>query len=235
MGKVSNQYFEGGQAPSASELNAVYNSVAGDSVNDVNLDTEWAQRKHFSGSNNITTLSTFDYDGTVDFTVSNTAFTTIENVGPTKSKVTPNYSTHADVVVRVQASGLITTGTLDVNDGDGTSGQTNRNTYAFRLLMSLNSSGTPSTVTVANCTYSFTPKAALTTQGTGLVTGMPYLPSAVPPKNPIIQHRNFAFSGLVTLTAGNVIDAIELQACVGHSGNTIKIQHNHIQAIIVEN
>jgi hypothetical protein len=225
MGKITNQYFEGGQAPTATQLNTVYNSVAGDSVNNVNLDTEWAQRKHFNDSNNITSLSTFDYDGTVDFTVSNTAFTTIENVGPNKSMVSPNYSTHADVVVRVQASGLITTGTLDVNDGDGTSGQTNRNTYAFRLLMSLNSSGTPSTVTVANCTYSFTQKAQLTTQGTGLVSGM----------TGIIQHRNFAFSGLVTLTAGNVIDTIELQACVGHNGNTIKIQHNHIQAIIVEN
>jgi hypothetical protein len=225
MGKVSNQYFEGGQAPSAAQLNAVYNSVASDSVTDVNLDTEWAQRKHFSNTNSITSLYTFDYDGTVEFTVSNTAYTTIENVGPTKSKVAPNYSSHANVVVRVQASGLITTGTLDVNDGDGTSLQTNRNTYAFRLLMSLNSSGTPSTVTVANCTYSFTQKAALTTQGTGLVTGM----------TDIIQYRTFAFSGLVTLPAGNVIDTIELQACVGHTGNTIKIQHNHIQTIIVEN
>lgn len=234
MSKITNQYFEGGQAPTAAQLNAVYNSVAGDSVKDVNLDTEWAQRKHFSDSNNITTLSTFDYDGTVDFTVTNTAFTTIENVGPNKSKVSPNYSTHANVVVRVQASGLITTGTLDVYDGSGLSAEINRNTYAFRLLMSLNSSGTPSTVTVANCTYSFTQKAALTTH-TGVGSGFPYLPSASPPRNPIIQHRTFAFSGLVTLASGNVIDTIELQACVGHSGNTIKIQHNHIQAIIVEN
>jgi len=224
MGSITNQYFEGGQAPTAAQLNAVYNSVAGDSVKDVNLDTEWAQREHFSNTGNITSLSTFDYDGTVDFTVSNTAFTTIENVGPNKSKVSPNYSTHANVVVRVQASGLITTGTLDVYDGSGLTAEIDRNTYAFRLLMSLNGSGTPSTVTVANCTYSFTQKAALTTQ-TGVGTGM----------TAIIQHRNFAFSGLVTLTPGNIIDTIELQACVGHSGNTIKIQHNHIQAIIVEN
>lgn len=223
MGRVNNQYFIGGQAPSASELNAVYDSVAGDVVEDVNLDTEWAQRKHFDTTNSITTLETFDYDGTTDWTTNSTTMTTIENVAGTPSKVTPNYSTHGTVVVRVHASGLV--GRLQmqagVNDGNGTSGQINKNTYAFQLKMSLNGSGTPSTVTVANCTYSFTKKAALTTTT-----------NAYPAW---IQWRTFSFSGLYALDAGNVIDAIELQACVGDTGNTLNIQHNHIQAIIVEN
>jgi hypothetical protein len=109
--------------------------------------------------------------------------------------------------------------TAGVNDGNGTSGQINKNTYAFRLLMSLNSSA--STVDMANCTYSFTKKAAITTT-TQYYTAW-------------IQWRSFAFTGLYTLAAGNVIDSIELQACVGDSGNTLNIQHNHIQAIVVEN
>lgn len=225
MGRISNQYFGEGQAPTAPQLNAVYDSVAGDDVEDVNLDTEWAQREHFSSTNSIVNLYTFDYDGTADWTASSTSFTTIENVALTPSKVEPNYSTHANVVVRVQASGLVAEGSLDVDDGDGTSGQINRNTYAFRLFMSLNSSGTPTTVDVANCTYSFTPKAAVTTPESGYDSGM---------RN-VIQYRSFCFSGLYTLASGNVIDSIELQACVGHSGNTINIQHNHIQVIIVEN
>ena len=223
MGKIGNQYFVGGQAPSASELNAVYDSVAADTIQDVNLDTEWAQRKHFSSSNSITSLYTFDYDGTTDWTTTSTTFTTIENVGGTKSKVTPNYSTHGNVVVRVHASGLVGVCSLDVDDGDGSSSQINRNTYAFRLFMTLNGSAT--TVDMANCTYSFTEKAAITTPEGSFDTGI----------RDSIQWRTFAFSGLYTLAPGNVIDAIELQACVGHSGNVVNIQHNHIQAIVVEN
>jgi hypothetical protein len=111
--------------------------------------------------------------------------------------------------------------TPGVNDGNGTTAQINKNTYAFQLKMSLNSSGTPSTVTVANCTYSFTKKAALTTETDAYGAW--------------IQWRSFSFSGLYTLVAGNVIDSIELQACVGDTGNTLNIRHNHIQAIIVEN
>jgi hypothetical protein len=219
MGKIGNQYFVGGQAPSASELNAVYDSVAADTIQDVNLDTEWAQRKHFSSSNSITSLYTFDYDGTTDWTTTSTTFTTIENVGGTKSKVTPNYSTHGNVVVRFHASGLISTVNLDTDDGDGTFAEINYNTYAFRLLISLNSSA--STVDVANCTYSFTPKGAYTTEATGTQLEMKYV--------------TFSFSGMYSLSSGNVIDAVELQACVGLAGNEINIQHNHIQVIIVEN
>ncbi len=219
MGKIGNQYFVGGQAPSASELNAVYDSVAADTIQDVNLDTEWAQRKHFSSSNSITSLYTFDYDGTTDWSTTSTTFTTIENVAPTKSKVTPNYSTHGDVVVRFHASGLISTVALDTDDGDGTFAEIEYNTYAFRLLVSLNSSA--STVDVANCTYSFTPKGAYTTEATGTQLEMNYV--------------TFAFSGMYSLASGNVIDAVELQACVGLAGNEINIQHNHIQVIIVEN
>ena len=226
MAKIGNQYFVGGQAPSASELNAVYDSVAGDTIQDVNLDTEWAQRKHFSSSNSITSLYTFDYDGTVDWPTTSTTFTTIENVGGTKSKVTPNYSTHGTVVVRVHASGLVGVCSLDIDDGNGSSSQINRNTYAFRLFMSLTTGGGTTTVDMANCTYSFTEKAAITTPPSIVIdTGI----------RDSIQWRTFAFSGLYTLAPGNIIDAIELQACVGHSGNTVNIQHNHIQAIVVEN
>ncbi len=140
MGRITNQYFGEGQAPTAPQLNAVYSGVAGDDVEEVNLDTEWAQREHFSGSNSITSLHTFDYDGTADWSTSSTTFTTIENVALTPSKVLPNYSTHSNVVVRVHASGLVgeLSMTAPANDGDGTSFQIPYNTYAFRLFMSLN-------------------------------------------------------------------------------------------------
>jgi hypothetical protein len=221
MGKITNQYFEGGQAPTAAQLNAVYNSVAADSVKDVNLDTEWAQRKHFSDSNSITSLYTFDYDGTTEQTISSTSYTTINNTGSNPSQVLPSYTTHGHVLVRVHASGLITTCTLDVDDGNGTSSQINRNTYAFRLFMTTNST----TVDLANCTYSFTEKAAITTPEVSVDMGI----------RDSIQYRTFAFSGLFALAPNNTIEKIELQACVGHNGNTFKVEHNHIQVIVVEN
>ena len=222
MGKITNQYFEGGQAPTAAQLNAVYNSVAGDSVKDVNLDTEWAQREHFSGSNSITSLYTFDYDASANWATSSTTFATIENVAGTPSKVLPNYATHGHVVVRVHASGLIAESVLSgAGDGNGTFAQIEYNTFAFRLLMSVTTGGSTTTVDVANCTYSFTGKAALTNQTTSTAGK--------------IYNRNFSFSGLATLAPNNVIDSIELQACVGYASNTVNIQHNHIQVIVVEN
>jgi len=219
MGRITNQYFGDGEAPSAADLNAVYDSVAGDDVEDVNLDTEWAQREHFNSTNSITSLYTFDYDGTVDWNTTSITMATIENVLGTPSKVTPNYSTHGDTIVRVHATGLVAETSLNTNDGNGSSGQTNYNTYAFQLKMSLNSSA--STVNIANCTYSFTPKAAITSTSTSTQLNMNY--------------RCFSVSGLYYLAAGNVIDAIELQACVGLANNSIDIQHNHIQVIVVEN
>tara|TARA_R100001460_G_scaffold108390_1_gene159335 strand:+ start:514 stop:1182 length:669 start_codon:yes stop_codon:yes gene_type:complete len=222
MGKIANQYFEGGQAPTAAQLNAVYNSVASSSVQDVNINTEWAQRKHFSGSNRITSLYTFDYDGTADWATSSTTFTTIENVSGTQSKVLPNYTTHGNVIVRVHASGLIAESVLsDAGDGNGQSGQTNYNTFAFRLFMGVTAGGSATTVDVANCTYSFTGKAAITNRTTSTAGK--------------IYFRNFCFSGLATLSPNVVIDSIELQACVGYASNTVNIQHNHIQVIVVEN
>lgn len=219
MGRITNQYFGDGEAPSAADLNAVYDSVAGDDVEDVNLDTEWAQRQHFNTTNSITSLYTFDYDGTADWNTTSTTMATIENVLGTPSKVTPNYSTHGDTIVRVHATGLVAETSLNTNDGNGSSGQTQYNTYAFQLKMSLNSSA--STVNIANCTYSFTPKAAITSTSTSTQLNMNY--------------RCFSVSGLYYLGAGNVIDSIELQACVGLANNSIDIQHNHIQVIVVEN
>lgn len=219
MGRITNQYFEGGQAPTASQLNAVYNSVAGDSVKNVNLDTEWAQREHFSDTNSISNLYTFDYDGVADWNTTSETFATIENVAGTPSKVLPNYSSHSNVVVRVHASGLVAVTALNTDDGDGSFAEINHNTYAFRLLMSLNSSA--STVDIANCTYSFTPKGGYTTRPTGTQLHMNFV--------------TFAFSALYSLPASNVIDSIELQACVGLANNSINIRHNHIQVIVVEN
>lgn len=222
MSLVGNEYFDDGSKPTAAQLNTVYDSVVGDNVEDANAQVDWANREHFSTSNRIIKLDTFDYDGQVDWSTSSTNYTTIENVGGSPSEVTPSYTTHGKALVRVHASGLISQPELGTTDGNGTDAQIPHNTYAFRLLMTLNSGA--STVTLANCTYSFTARAALTS-GT----------SNRRMNNYGITWRSFAFSGLYPLAASDVIDKIELQACVGYDQNTLKVRHNHIQMIVVEN
>ncbi len=222
MALVGNQFFGDGSKPNASELNTVYDSVAGGSVADDNAQVDWANRAHFSTNNRIVKFNTFDYDGQVDFPINNTSYTTLENVGGSPSQVLPAYTTHGKALLRVQASGLISTLTLGTNDGNGTDAQIPFNTYAFRLFLTLNSGA--STVTLANCTYSLTARAALTTSTSGLNTNTYGL-----------QWRSFAFSGLYYLAASDVIDKIELQAKIGQAGNVVNVRHNHIQLIVVEN
>tara|TARA_R100001086_G_scaffold224174_1_gene142052 strand:- start:3027 stop:3701 length:675 start_codon:yes stop_codon:yes gene_type:complete len=224
MGKIGNQYFDGGVAPNASQLNTVYDAVAGDSINDQNIETDCLNRTHFSDTtaNRINQLFTFDYGGSTDWATSSTTMATIAN-GLSLSKVLPAYTTHGNVVVRVQATGLVSELTLPgtPSGGNGTPAQINRNTYAFRLLMTLNSGG--STVDVANATYSFNVLSSQRTNTSYNATTNP------------IQWRSFGFSGLCTLAPGVTIDSVELQGCVGFASNTLRVQHNHIQVIVVEN
>lgn len=225
MSIVGNQYFEAGQKPTASELNAVYDAIDTDTLDADNLDVEWANREHFDPtvSDKLNRIFTFDYDGTVNWTTTSETWTTIENVGGTPSRILPNYICRGKALIRVHASGLISNLRLEGDDGNGTSAQINYNTYAFRLYIGLNGSTTPTTIDIANCTYSFTPKAALTSFNTYGSLSDP------------INYRSFSFSGVAVLQANDVIDSIVLQACVGHAGNELNVQHNHIQMIVVEN
>tara|TARA_R100000805_G_C3613741_1_gene114813 strand:- start:680 stop:1348 length:669 start_codon:yes stop_codon:yes gene_type:complete len=222
MALVGNQFFGDGSKPNASELNTVYNSVASGNISDDNAQVDWANRAHFSPNNRIVKFNTFDYDGQIDWPINNTTYTTIENVGGSPSQILPAYTTHGKALVRVHTSGLISTLTLASSDGNGTDAQIPYNTYALRLFMTLN--GGSSTVTLANCTYSFTARAALTTSTSGLNTNTYG-----------IQWRSFGLSGLYYLSASDVIDKIELQAKIGQAGNVANVRHNHIQLIVVEN
>ena len=155
MSLIGNEYFDDGSKPTAAQLNTVYDSVVGDNVEDANAQVDWANRKHFSTSNRIVKLDTFDYDGQVDWTTSSTTYTTIENVASTPSEVAPSYTTHGKALVRVHASGLVSQPELGDDDGQGLNTKINWNTYAFRLKMTLNSGA--STVTLANCIQFYCP------------------------------------------------------------------------------
>lgn len=227
MSIVGNQYFEAGQKPNASELNAVYDAIDTDTLNADNLDVEWANREHFDPivSEKLNRIFTFDYDGTLNWTTTSEAWTTIENVVGTPSRIQPNYICRGKALVRVHATGLVSDLRLNPRDGDGTSAQINYNTYAFELYMTITRSGKSGLISLANCTYSFTPKAALTSSTPSYTSGL---------SSPI-NYRSFGFSGVAVLQANDVIDSIVLRACVGHAGNTLNVQHNHIQMIVVEN
>lgn len=226
MSIINNQYFNGGSIPTASQLNAVYDSVAGSTVANDNTEVDWANRNFLDTdtANKFINLGFFfDYDGTIKWPIPSASYTTIENVGGTKTMVSPNYICKGKALVRVHASGLIEDITIDPNDGNGTGAQTNYNVYNFKIKMSINGSGTPATIDICQASYSLTRKAQITNQQTSS-----FLRKA-------INYRSFSFSGIAVLDANDVIDTVELQAVKGLVNHTINIGHNHIQVIVVEN
>ena len=230
MSIINNQYFSGGNIPTAAELNAVYDSVASSTVVDDNIDVDWANRNFLdkdTASKFINLGYFFDYDGTTKWPIPNgyLLYTTIENVSGTKSMVSPNYVCKGKALVRVHASGIIEDIAIDASamDGNGTTAQTNYNVYSFKVKMSLNGSGTPSTVDICTGAYSLTRKAIETNQTTSAAV------------RKAINYRSFCISGIAILDANDIIDTVELQAVKGLDAQTINIGHNHLQVIIVEN
>lgn len=115
MSIINNQYFNGGSIPTASQLNAVYDSVAGSNVANDNTEVDWANRNFLDTdtANKFINLGYFfDYDGTVNWAIPAT-YTTIENIGGNKTMVSPNYTCKGKALVRVHGSGLITNITID--------------------------------------------------------------------------------------------------------------------------
>lgn len=225
MAIIGNTYIQAGTKPTATELNKVYDDMASTTVVDDNTMSRWATREHLNVSTSSLSFNTLynkDYDGTTLWTIPSTSWTTINNSGVDATQVLPNYVTTRDTLVRVQASGLIASIVIDptIRDGNGTSGQTNYNTYSFRIFATLN--GGANTIDIANCTYSLTQKAIITHEQVSASDRKP------------IAYRSFGFSGLTWIASGNLIDKIELQALVGNASQTVNIEHNHLHVILAE-
>ena len=222
MSIIKNPVIIAGETPDAAKLNAPYDALAADVVNDDNTKEEWAGRAHLNIATPINKLFTKDYDANTPWSIPATTFTTIDNTGADPTEINPAYTLENDALIRVQGTGLIgeiSIGT-DNRDGNGTAGQSYFNTYAFQIKITYN---TTFSVVIAAGSYSLTGKARLT-----------YFPTSAVVRDPI-QYRSFGLTGCIGLPAGTIINKVELQAAIGSTLNDVEVLHNHLHLIISEN
>ena len=114
---------------------------------------------------------------------------------------------------------------LIVDDGDGTNATASYNCIGLRLRITFNTGGGSTTETLAECGYSFTSRARLTNDSTGLDSALWW--------------RNFSFSGVYRVPSNaTTLTQVELQAKVGPNGgagNRLDVTRNNITAVVARN
>ena len=223
MAIIKNKHFEEGVAPLAADLNAVYDTLATDSVQAINTAKKWAIRDHLNpAATKLNHIWWDDYpEGGTIFSTNSATLVTITNDPGQPTEVLPNYTAQNVILLRVLATGNVTDNII-ATFGDGGGGQSYFDLYQFSIKVTYNT-----TLTTEMCygNYSFTSLAGVR------ITN----PPAVNFLNKPINWRNFSIGGIRTFPAGTVINKVELQCKVGNTGNTLKIGRNNLSVIIAEN
>jgi hypothetical protein len=219
---INNRKFRDGETPTAAQLNQPYDDLAAETLREINTKPNWATRAHFNASGTkANEVFFFNNDTSTGFTTQSTSYVLVNSAG-TPSRLTINKEIDSGRLVRVQTSGII--GNVVCNDdGDGTNATASYNIMGLRLRITFNTGGASTTETIAECGYSFTGRARLTNDSTGLDSALWW--------------RNFSFTGLWRATADNTeIEKIELEVKVGPNGganNQADITRTNITAILV--
>jgi len=213
-----------GEIATAARLNAPYDALDTGTVDGENTKPNWATRYHFNtGSGKFANEVLFDeYTGTSDFVSTSTSYVTISNAG-NLAEINANKAINDDAILRFGANGIISEPDLNA-DGQGEPAKRGWNFYAFRILMTYNTGGGNVTETVAECGYSFSGRAVVNVDNTGL--------------SEAIWYRNFSFSGIRLVTENNfTLVKVELQAKVcpnGGNNNAIWVERNNLTVVIAE-
>ena len=223
MSIIKNKHFPEGAVPNAADLNAVYDTLATDSVQAINTAKKWATRDHLNpAATKLNHIWWDDYpEGGTIFSTNSATLVTITNDPGQPTEVLPNYTAQNVILLRVLATGNVTDNII-TTFGDGGGGQTYFDLYQFVIKVTYN---TVSTTEMCYGNYSFTNLAGVR------ITN----PPAVNFLNKPINWRNFSIGGIRTFPAGTVINKVELQCKVGNTGNTLKIGRNNLSVIIAEN
>lgn len=229
MSLVSNKtIFEPGNKPSATQLNAVYDSLetASQDIQADNTATGWITWRHTEAGktgfavanqcfqyNNPTTTETF---------YNNTAYQTITQ-GGNPARITLNITPEIGEVVRFSASGMtgdhvITTDYDFAGLPGGNKGKPNF--YAFRLLLNHTTAGVPGTINLGEWGYSFT------TKKDGDLTSI-----LTPAVSSAIYWQPFAFSTVYRQDAVRLLNNVELQCKLFDNTNSISIERHQLFAI----
>jgi len=213
-----------GEVATAARLNAPYDALDVATVDGENTKPNWATRYHFNtGSGKFANEILYDeYTGTADWISTSTSYATVSN-GGNLAEIIANKAINDDAVLRFGTNGIISEPDLNA-DGQGDPLNRGYNFYALRILMTYNTGGGNLTEVVAECGYSFSGRAVVTNDNTGL---------AYP-----IWYRNFSFSGIRVVTENNfTLVKVELQGKVcpnGGNNNAIWIERNNLTVVIAE-
>jgi len=227
MGQIGNFYFEGGYKPEAAELNEVYDNVAADTLQDFNLSSDFANRMFLDTdltTDRINIVGFYDYNSSTQYTLASTSFTTINPGGSTPAEISVGYTCRAECIIRVHASGVMAEHTYVNRTVDYSS--INKAMYGFKVIVKRDG-GASVDIRVASCVYSI--NRTTYNPSTGGAGGFPT--EAGKP----INWTSFAMSGIAILPQGTVVDKVQLQGAIGDTGNTVKVDHHHLQYVIVEN
>lgn len=216
--------FREGDTPTAAQLNKPYDDLATETITEANTKPNWATRAHFNQDANASLANKvffYNNDTSTGATTTSTSYVLV-NAGGSNSDLVINTAIDQGELVRVQTSGILGD-VLIVDDGDGTNATASYNCIGLRLRITFNTGGGSTTETLAECGYSFTSRARLTNDSTGLDSALWW--------------RNFMFSGVWRAAADNTtIEKVVLEFKVGPNGgagNRADITRNNITAILV--
>lgn len=207
MSKVIGTRVREGDVPSATDLNQVYTSVAGMTVDDVNTKDNWATERHFD-KNNVSYVPMNVTYGASETGTWNTSSTTFVDVFGYTLVVNEPIEAE-DRLIRVSWNTLIGASTL-VSDATRAD-----NLYAFRIKITFSNG---STVYIAPGVYSFSGRA-YPTASPGLTPGP-------------INWRSCAGSDTFCITSGAGINNIYLQAKVGTNTNTLQVKKMNLSVVL---
>ena len=227
MGQIGNLYFEGGDKPTATELNEVYDNVAADDLQAFNLRSDFANRSFLdtgATTDRINIVGSYNYNDATQYTLASTSFTTLNPGGSNPAEISVGYTCRAQCIIRVHASGLMGEHTYTNKGVDYAT--MNKAMYGFKVIVERDSGANPD-IRVASCCYSINRTTYNpTTAGVGGFPGESDSP---------INWTSFSMSGIAILPEGTVVDKVILQGAIGDTGNVVKVDHHHLQYIIVEN
>ena len=220
--------FEPGDVPTASQLNAPYDSLASvsDDIDGTNTATGWITWRHTEAGNTGFPVANqlFQYANptTTETLYNSTSYTTITQ-GGNPAEITLNITPEIGECVRFSASGMTGDHTVTIDyDYAGLPGgnKGKPNFYAFRLLLNATIGGVPTPITLGEWGYSFT------TKKTGNLTST--LTSQISPN---INWQPFAFSTTYRPTVVMLMNNVQLQVKVFSNANSVSIERHQLYAI----
>lgn len=220
--------FDGGDVPTAAQLNAPYDDAQTVS-NDIDTDNTasgWLTWRHLDTAlTNVPVANkilSYQNATTTVTSYNNTSYTTITQ-GGNPAQITLNITPNVGEVLRWEASGIgaqheLTTDYDYAGLPAGNKGKPNY--YAFRLLLNHTTGGVPGTIVLGEWGYSFTSKKSGTLTNT-----------ISQPLGGALNWQTFQFSTCWRVDQTRLLNNVQLQCKVFDNTNTLKIERHQLALV----